>query len=124
MSNRKFITYLIMGWTFCLAPAILIGCCGEPEVQHVDDTRFEMSVKMVDGSWSEVAWNLPSTSEFYIRGVDGTYYLSCTRWEDDHGIRLKTAVIDYKVLKKTRILDTTATRINLEHKTLTPESMR
>lgn len=120
MFKPRWIAYFITGCSIGFIPDMFVGC--SPNQEPIDDTRFEMRVKMVDGSWTDIVWILPSTTKFDIKGSDGTYYLQGNSRDDArYAFRLKTAVIDYEIKSRTLILDTTATRIKLPDQDTLPE---
>lgn len=64
------------------------------------DARFDLSVKLVDGSWTEAAWVLPKDTKFYVQNSQGSYWLSGDN-ECERYYQLRSAVIDFKVKKIT-----------------------
>lgn len=98
---------------------ILQGCdCGCSDPEPIDDTEFTIAYKLVDGSWDTLTRTLPSTASFWVGGSEGTYSLYYMRNKNNDAEKLKSAVIDYRIVLRTLVVDTTTKKVDIIPDTL------
>lgn len=98
----------------CLCTLIACKSCGRcPE--PLNDTEFTIAYKLVDGSWDTIQHVLPKTTKFWVGSTEkGTYALYYKKKVNDYsGEVFKTAVIDYKIVDTTLVLDTATREVEL-----------
>lgn len=97
--------------------ALLILLLASCSYECRNDMEFGVKYKTVDGSWEgPLYWDLPHDSRIGIEARSGTYGMYCyskCKGTNSVGIRLKNAVIDFRVVSKTMLYDTTKTRVEL-----------
>ena len=79
------------------------------------DMGFGIEYKGVDGSWEgSLYWDLPHDSKITIQNREGSYYLAYSS-ECKGGMpgMLRNAAIDFRVISKKMLYDTTKTKVDL-----------
>ena len=102
-----------MRYTFIFILLVLVSCSDNA---CKSDTEFGIRYKTVDGSWEgPLYWDLPHDAAIKISDDHGSYYLSYTSKCQQKGfpIRLRNAVIDFRITQKTLLYDTTKTKVEL-----------
>ncbi len=95
---------------------LLLASCEK----SLKDTEFCIKYKTIDGSWEDdLCWDLPRDSEFYIDSENGAYMLMFKNSDTPRGL-LKKGVIDYRIVSRRLVLDTTAKKVELIEPTLAP----
>ena len=109
------VVYTMVLWGTISVAVALSACDGTPK--PIDDTEFGIAYKTMDGSWDTLYWTLPSTSTFHIRHAQDTgYRLMCKRHPEQSTLEetlLKMATIDFRVISKRLVLDTTSVIVDI-----------
>lgn len=114
----KLIPLMCFSAAALLALSRLVSCAAPPAL---DDTEFAIKYKTVDGTWEgPLYYNFPSNTRFFIEGEQGGIYKLMYQNNDTYRGLLKKAVIDYRVVGKKLIIDTTAKKMEL----ITPDTLR
>ena len=108
---KNFITLLLF---------LVLASCGEPCSK---DTEFGIKYKTIDGSWEgPLYWDLPHDAHISVFDNNGAYYLGYTSECSGYHlpVRLRNAVVDHRIVKKTFLYDTTKTKVEL----ITPDTLK
>lgn len=82
-----------------------------------DDMEFGIKYKTVDGSWEgPLYWDLPHDSKISIQDNNGAYHMgynSPCKGGNYHWVKMRNAVIDFRIVSKKMLYDTTKTKVEL-----------
>ena len=90
--------------------------CSDP-TPPLKDTEFKIAYKLVDGSWDTLSVVLPKATEFLVEPTGSGTYALFSKYSDVNGNvtqrAIKAAVIDYKMLGDSLVLDTASKKVEL-----------
>lgn len=112
MKTQHYILFTIAGLIM-----ILSSCCNCSDPPPLlKDTKFKLAYKLVDGSWDTMSVILPKVAKFSVESTSNGTYALCYRYYQNKELvqdDIKAAVIDFKLLSDSLVLDTASKRVEL-----------